>query len=326
MTGTIGGDCSALLAVRAHVDDLVSRTDEIDEFCSSPDWIVPLHHTLGSGGLLVETTDDAAVVLAVQPGPQGRTVLWGVDVAWGYARPVVGSDLDAGIDLLDRVLRDHRRDVVAVALTGVDPAGAFAARLVERLGHRLIGTGEPVGRRVADLADGVDAYLERRSRAFRRNARQAQRRAAEAGVVFEWVAGGGADVVERAVRAESHSWKGREGSGLADPTFARFYGELAAGLAPTGRLRAGFARLDGHDIGFILGARRGSTYRGLQLAYAESARALSIGNLLQLGQMYRLAGEGVTRYDLGQDMAYKHAWSDELFVTDTLVLRGRVRP
>jgi len=322
MTGTYDGDCSALLAVHPHVDDLVSRTDGIDEFCSGPDWIVPLHRTLGSGGLLVETTAGAAVVLAVQPGPQGRNVLWGVDVVWGYARPVVGPDLDAGIDLLDRVLRDHRQDVAAVVLTGVDPTGAFASRLVERLGHRLIATGEPVGRRVADLGGGVDAYLERRSRAFRRNARQAQRRAALAGVTFEWIVGGGSEVVERAIRAEARSWKGREGSGLADPTFARFYRELADGLAPTARLRAGFARLDGHDAGFILGARRGDGYRGLQLAYAESVRTLSIGNLLQLGQMHRLAAEGVTRYDLGQDMAYKHAWSDELFVTDTLVLRS----
>ncbi len=322
MTSTIDGDCSALLAVREHFDDLVSRTDGIDKFCSGPDWIVPLHRTFGSGGLLVQATTGAAVALAVQPGPQGRTLLWGVDIAWGYARPVVGPDLDAGIDLLDRLLHDHRRDMLAVVLTGVDPTGAFAGRLVERLGHRLVATGEPVGRRVAELGDGVHAYLARRSRAFRRNARQAQRRAAEAGVVFEWIVGGGAEVVDRAVRAESHSWKGREGSGLADPTFAGFYRELAAGLAPTQRLRAGFARLDGHDIGFILGARRGNAYRGLQLAYAESARALSIGNLLQLGQMHRLADEGVTRYDLGQDMAYKLAWSDELFVTDTLVLRS----
>ena len=65
---------------------------------------------------------------------------------------------------------------------------------------------------------------------------------------------------------------------------------------------------------------RGDSYRGLQLAYAATHPELSLGNLLQLGQMDRLSAEGIVRYDLGQDMPYKVAWSDELFVTETVVL------
>ncbi len=321
MTESNEGLCSALLAVRPHFDDLVSDTDGIDEFCSSPDWIIPLHRTFGSGELVVACTADAAVALALRPGPQGHNLLCGIDTVWGYARPVVGPGIDSGIDLLDQVLQDHRHHVLAVVLTGVDGTGRFAARLVERFGHRLVATSEPVGRRIADLSEGPDAYMARRARSFRRNARQAQRRAEDSGVSFEWISGGGAEVVERAMRTEALSWKGQQGSGLADVEFARFYREIATGLAPTARLRAGFARRDGRDIGYILGARRRVSYRGLQLAYAEEARSLSIGNLLQLGQIRRLAHEGVTRYDLGQDIAYKAAWSDYLSVTDTMVLR-----
>jgi len=186
-----------------------------------------------------------------------------------------------------------------------------------------------VGRRVARLDDGLDAYLARRSRSFRRNARNAARRAETVGLRIEWHDGAGADpvgLVERAVEAERTSWKGRQDSGLGDPVFARFYRELAAGLAASGdghRLRAGFAVLDGRDVGYILGAVRGGRYRGLQLAYAEEVARLSLGNLLQLGQMERLVADGVSRYDLGQDMAYKEAWSDELVVTDTVLLAAR---
>jgi len=311
-----------LAGVAAHFDALVSITDDIDRFCSSTDWIAPLHRRLGAGELVVGTTADAAVALTQLPGPAGRTVLCGVDAQWGYARPVVGADVEAGIGLLTALL-DARRDRVAgLALTGVARRGPFLSALRARLGHRLVGTGEPTGRRVARLDDGVEAFLARRSRSFRRNARQAARRAEGDGVVFEWVDGGGAEVVQRAVQAEAHTWKGHQGTGLAEPTFARFYLELAAGLADEGRLRAGFARHRGQDVGYILGAVRDDTYRGLQLAYAESARPWSVGNLLQLGQMERLVAEGVTRYDLGQDIAYKVAWSDELFVTDTLLIRA----
>ena len=130
-----------------------------------------------------------------------------------------------------------------------------------------------------------------------------------------------AELVQRAVAVERSSWKGREGSGLAEPSFAAFYLDMAERLAPSGRLRAGFARLDGRDVGFILGAVRSADYRGLQLAYAAAAAPLSLGNLLQLGQLERLAAEGIERYDLGQDMPYKAAWSDEVFVTETVVLK-----
>ena len=82
-----------------------------------------------------------------------------------------------------------------------------------------------------------------------------------------------------------------QGSGLTEPGFARFYRDLAAGLGP-GRLRAGLAVLDGDDVGYILGAVRDGRYRGLQLAYAVEVAPLSVGNLLQLGQMERLVAEG----------------------------------
>lgn len=320
MTSATDRGCSTLLGQRTVFDALVDATDRIDAFCSSTDWILPLHRRFGSGEVIVEVSDGAALAVSRLPGRDRRSLLCGLDIMWGYARPVVGPDVGEGVALVERVLAEHRRDAAGLLLTGVDPRGAFAARLTERLRHRMVASAEPVGRRIAWLDDGVEGFLARRSPSFRRNARQATRRAEEAGVRFEWMAGGGAALVQRAIGAERRSWKGRQGSGLSDPGFAAFYLDLAEQLGPSGRLRAGFASLDGEDIGYILGAVRGGSYRGLQLAYATEAHRLSVGNLLQLGQMRLLAEEGVTRYDLGQDMAYKVVWSDELFVTETVLL------
>lgn len=332
MTSGASGAAADLEAARARFDALVDATasvDRLDTFCSSTDWILPLHRRLGSGEVIVRFSGgdggadgDGGAALAVTrvPTMQRRSLLCGLDVAWGYARPVVGPDVAAGVRLVEELLVEQRSSCYGLLLTGVVGRGPFRARLTERLGSRIMALAEPVGRRVAWLDCGFDTYLARRSRSFRRNARQAHRRAEAAGVVLEWHDEGGAELVRRAMAVERHSWKGREGSGLADPSFAAFYLDMAELLAPSGRLRAGFARLGGEDVGFILGAVRGDSYRGLQLAYAATHAELSLGNLLQLGQMDRLSAEGIVRYDLGQDMPYKVAWSDELFVTETVVL------
>ncbi len=321
-SGTLGAGWEALVAQRAGYDALVDATEEIDRFCSSTDWILPLHRQLGTGSLIVQVNEGAALAVTRLPGRDRRCLLCGVDVMWGYARPVVGPDLDAGVELVERLLVDQRHDSYGLLLAGVVAHTAFAVRITDRLRMRLVSVAEPVGRRVAWLDGGMEAYLARRSPVFRRNARQAAGRAERAGVHFQWIRGGGPEVVERAIRVERASWKGRQGSGLSDPAFGRFYLDLAAGLEDTHRLRAGFAVLGRQDVGYILGAVRGDSYRGLQISYSSHFPALSLGNLLQLGQIAELVSEGIGRYDLGMDMPYKASWSDELFVTETLVLRA----
>jgi hypothetical protein len=320
MTARTTEGAADLHGLRDRFDALVDRTELVDQFCSSTDWVLPLHRQLGSGELIVRCEEDAALAVTRLPGRDRRSLLCGLDVMWGYARPVVGPGVGTAVGLVEQLLDQQRRASYGLLLTGSVLHSPFGARLTERLGHRIVAVTEPVGRRVAWLDGGEEAFLARRSPTFRRNARRAVRRVADAGIVVEWCDGGGPELVQRAVAVEHRSWKGRQASGLADPSFARFYVDLAAQLAPSGRMRAGFARRDGLDVGFILGAVRGRTYRGLQLAYDREVAELSLGNVLQLGQIARLAREGVTRYDLGQDMPYKASWSDELFVTKTIVV------
>jgi CelD/BcsL family acetyltransferase involved in cellulose biosynthesis len=206
-------------------------------------------------------------------------------------------------------------------ISGVRPGSAFASALVARLGPRRRLVREPgLVCQVLHLDDGFEGFLARRSARFRKNVRQASRRAAAAGVTVELVVGGGPEVVERAVAVEQRSWKGRRGGGLADPAFARFYLEMATRLAAPGRMRAGFARAAGRDVAYILGAVRGTAYRGLQISFDEAWAAWSLGNVLQLAQISALVEEGVSRYDLGMDMAYKRSWADEAVALETLIV------
>jgi CelD/BcsL family acetyltransferase involved in cellulose biosynthesis len=223
-----------------------------------------------------------------------------------------------------RGLAEAGRRWDAALLTGLVPGSARERALAGELGERYrLQVGPSMTRQVADIGGGLESYLARRSPRFRRNLRQAERRRRDRRIDVELVRGGGVEVVERCIAVERRSWKGAEGSGLAEDGFADFYRTIARGLAPAGRLRAGFARSGDRDVAFILGAVRGGVYRGLQLGYDEAFAELSLGNLLQLHQIEALVDEAVESYDLGMDMAYKRQWADRSLTTRTLVVSRR---
>ncbi len=304
-------------------DELVGASPDIDRFCSGADWSLTAHASFGRRGRLhTASGDGAAVALACARTPWRTPVLCSLDPVWGFACPVVGPDAAEAAGLVADLLRRPDGRWAATLLSGVAPGSAREAALADRLGRRhRIEVGPSMTRRLADLEGGAQTWLERRGPHFRRNLRRARRRAADAGLRIEPVVGG-AEVVERAVAVDRRSWKGTQGSGLAEPAMASFYAGLARRLAPAGGLRAAFARQGGTDVGFILGAVRDDTYRGFQLAHDEHVAALSVGNLLQWHQIEAAATEGIVRYDLGMDMEYKRAWADLELTTRTLVVLG----
>lgn len=303
-------------------DALVDASPDLDGFCSSTDWALPAHHTFGGGELYLHLPPgaSAAVALSAMTLADGGRALVGLDRMWGYARPAVGPDDRQTAAVLADALDTWRGQWDVVALTGVRAGSLFS-----RHAHAVLARYRHVERRAAmvcqvvDLEDGSEAFLGRRSARFRKNLRQAARRAAAAGIELSYVTGGGPEVVDRARAVELRSWKGARRSGLTETSFHRFYRSVAARLAPTERLRAGFATFDGTDVAYILGGRRGAWYRGLQLSYDERFAAYSLGNLLQLGQMQALCDEGACHYDLGMDMAYKRSWADRAVANETLV-------
>ena len=173
---------------------------------------------------------------------------------------------------------------------------------------------------MADLSQGGEHWLQRRSSRFRRNLRRAERTAANEGVEYLDISSD-PGVFARLLQIESASWKGIEGSGITAPDMAQMYEHLTNRLAANSRLRATVATRAGEDIGFILGGVRGSTYRGLQLSYTEAAAALSIGHLLQWHQLRTLAvSDTIAWYDLGMSIGYKAQWSDKRVPSPLLIV------
>ncbi len=317
---------ATLEELRDDADDFdraVAVTPGIDRFCSSSAWVLAADAALmGERSPWIWRGEAGWIATAKASRPGGRYVE-PLELAWGLACPIVGADPAA---LVDRLLAIAAADPDwdALLLAGITASGAHAWSLREGLrpGWRL-GRGPSTTRYVASLDGGVDGYLGRRSRNFRKALRADQRAAAARGVTFEDVAvtpATAASCLARILAIEGLSWKGRSGAGIDQGAMRAFYQHMIGPLAARGAARLLIARVDDRDAAFIFGGVFAGEYRGLQFSYDVELRGLGLGNLGQLEQIGRLAAEGVDTYDLGTAMDYKERWAETVVETSLLVV------
>ena len=350
-------DLSRFSAFEKQWDRLVETTRGIDRWCTRLPWQRSVDTAFGhrftdddtafgdtfgdtdlsEPVLETESKDDVvdieegwAYAFRARSMNDGTEVLLPLDSVWAFASPIVldqhGDRPNLSISAAEIAGSIFANRTWRVAfLTGMEAESAmFTALAREFAGVARVVAGESTVRCVASLHDGVEGYLSRRPRTFRRNLRSATRQADCAGVSFD-VADTRlpGETIERLQDVERRSWKGLAGSGIVAPDMARLYALLVDELHAARGLRATFAQRNGKDIGFILGGVLGSTYRGLQLSFVEDERPLSVGNLLQLHEIKRLSDADIETYDLGMDMEYKRLWSDSLMTTTPLIV---IRP
>ena len=317
-------------------ESALDRTPEVDRWCSGLDWVLPVHAGFGPGSgaepLVLGLSDGAGwALLARYRLGDGRRVIAGLEPLWGFASPLVGPDVERVAERVADVLAGERWDQLVLPgmpeLVGDASFPMRVAGALARLGP--VGMGAGIVRQVANLGGGHDPWWARRSPRFRRNLRQAGRRAEALGLEVE-DASGDPDIFERILAVEQRSWKGRDDTGITSPEMLVTYRAMTARLQARGRLRVLVARLDGADVGYIMGGVRAGIYRGLQLSYTSEVAELSVGHLLQHHQLRALCASGeAATYDLGMDLEYKARWADRAVPTFTLVVnrpRSRHRP
>lgn len=304
-------------------DGAVARTPGIDRFCSSAPWVLSAHASLmGAREPWILRNADGWAACAVAERSGGRFVE-PLELSWGLASALAGDPDAVGESFVAAAAA--RADWDGLLLAGMAPGGALERALVRSLpGAWRFGPGAETVRTIARLDAGVDGFLARRSRNFRKALRAAERDCARAGITFEEpvvrdVAAADA-AMARIIDVEQRSWKGRAGVGVDDGPMRGFYAHMVRLLAPAGRMRLILARDGERDIGFILGGVFAGEYRGLQFSHDLAYRHLSLGNVLQRRQIERLCAEGIEVYDLGTVMEYKERWADESFVTRLLVV------
>ncbi len=298
----------------------MDATAGIDPWCSAPDWTFSTH--LGFAPdvepVVLGDLERWAVLFARYHDDSGEPVLGGIEPLWGFSCPLLlphpaeqARELAAELGRLDNWNR--------IVVTGLDAESALYLESIRAFAS--LGTVYRAGgieRCVADLSDGVDSWLARRSPRFRKQWRRRERDAEAAGITVE-ILRQAEGLMDRFLAIESKSWKGAEGDGITSPAMETTYRTMIDRLAERGRLRAAIARRDDTDVGFILGGVRAGIYRGLQLSYSQSVEHLGVGHLLQAHELKRVDPE-VHTYDLGMDMEYKRRWSDEIRSTVVVIV------
>lgn len=298
-------------------DRAVMATPAIDLYCSSSDWILPAHAAFAPHQTsFVWRTDGGYLALALDH--QAQRVLMPLELSWGFPSPLIGESPETLAIELTMVLGSERQHWDVAALGGIVPGSRAFKALLTYLGprYRLL-RGESTRRYRASLEGGVEGFLSRRSREFRRSLRRSRVKAEAMGLTFERVPdrSDAALAYERLLAVDRASWKGKESVGLTSSAMATHYRLMTERLMRRDALRLWFARHEDRDVGYILGGVFAKTYRGLQFAYDDAYSAIGLGNLMQLVTIEAVALEGITLYDLGSDVDYKARWGEECFET-----------
>jgi len=319
----------AELEARAdEFDHAVAATVSIDRFCSSSSWVLPASSTLMPvRRSWIRRGHHGWFAGMMGHHPSGMIYVEPLEMAWGLASPLAGADGEA---LVAEFVQDavRHRDWDVLLIPGLRHDGPMLPALLRELPPRWERRwGQPTVRHVASLDGGLDGFLGRRSRNFRKAVRAALRDTEAAGIHFvserATSEAEATALYHRILDVEARSWKARDGVGITAGGMREFYELMVRRLAPHGRQRTIFARRDDHDVAYVLGAVWGGEYRGLQFSYDDELAHLSLGTLCQYHQIAELCDEGVSRYDLGTDMDYKRRWAETAFETMLLVVIAR---
>jgi hypothetical protein len=309
-------------------DAAVADTPGIDGFCSSTLWTLPAARALMPPRQPWVFRDHSGW-LALMRGQHhdGWHYIEPLEAMWGLACPIAGHDGTHLSAALVDLCRQHDADWDVLILSGLPMGSPLLYHLVAGLlPHYELLQGQVTTRFVAALHGGLDGFLGRRSRNFRRALRRALRTADDAGIRFEPVPQpddrrAALALYRRLQRIEATSWKGRACVGIDTGSMGAFYEHMVPRLAARGALRTLIARHQDRDVAFVLGGVFGTTYRGLQFSFHTEYAHLSLGNLCQYHQIVELCREGLERYDLGTGMDYKQRWAET--TQDSLAIIAR---
>lgn len=312
-----------LQAEKDRYDALVRQTPDVDVFCSSAHWVLPAQRIYAPGAQpFIWKTENAYCVFMMLHVDTDVMCAMPLEIGWGLACPLIGRTPNVTVGALAAALSRASFKPNYVMLTGLVRDTPLWRALDHRFGAQMLdGREQKCVRRVADLTGGFDAYLARRSPKFRAELRRKRRQAQKHGLTVDYVIQ--TDVptfIDRIVAVESRSWKGLSEQGVNEGLPLEFYRNVIQSLSNQRALRAVFIQLDGQDIAFAFGGVEGKTFRGLQLSYVDTYRHFGAGNLAQIELIAQLISAGVTRYDLGMDMAYKAKWAGQVQETQTRLI------
>jgi CelD/BcsL family acetyltransferase involved in cellulose biosynthesis len=300
---------------RAAYDEAVAATGGLCGFCSGSAWQLAAYEHLrdGAGADRREWIYEREGAWLLFAESDRRGLYLPFEAAWMFGAPLAGGVEEARALLVDAAAAEASRvgNPSAFFIGGLVRGGPMHAALRSLASRSRVCRDHPgTDVMMIDLGEGLEAWLGRRSRKFRRTLREATGDL-EGLEIVDLSREDPAVLFERLLAIQRKTYKWREGTDIFQiPGYAAFYRRLLEDLHRSGGLRALVARRDGTDLAHLFGGVKGDVFRGLQMSYVEEARDLALGNRLQFENLRRCAGEGIVTYDLGMHAPYKERWAD----------------
>lgn len=303
------------LLAAAGFDELAAQTPEIDSFCSSSRWILPALDAFHPRNRPYVLTGEGVAALAVGSLESVGTYLVAMESTWGLASPFAFERVEEFSRWFGAALWSARDDFDVALFTGIPVRSRLMRGLVRALQGRFrLQLSSTTTRHRASLDGGMDGFLSRRSRKFRRNLRNAERRTRQAGVTFRRHYVRHAEeldsLYDRIIAVEKKSWKALGGNGVDANPMKGFVRDVLRRSSESEECRVIIAQLGDRDIGYIHGAIAENTFRGLQMSFDHEFAELSLGNVLQARMIEWVCESELSLYDLGSELAYKKRWSE----------------
>lgn len=323
-------------ALARSMDDMATREQSQDPFCSSASWQQVWHETRGPERPLIVRRSRHGLLCFAEDGATTRNhTLVPLENGWHFGSNLLGTD---GVDLLGELVDELAGLPHAfpnIVISAQDPNGPISKRLFSlfRNDFDFYRCSKNI-QCAASLTDGLDGYMGRRSAHHRKKLRQQSRKASKTGICFERHApmteAKAEQVFARMFQVELASWKGINRCGMESEPSRSYYLRMLISMARSARARVIFARHGDEDIGYIFGGLLGTIYRGQQFSFDARWHKHSVGNLLQYEQVKWLCEEGMERYDMGplqgKRMDYKHHWTEAHYPIITWVMVRKRRP
>ena len=126
-------------AEKSVYDGLVQKTPDVDVFCSRAHWILPAQRVYAPGvqPFIWRTESSYSVFMLVNIAP-GVLCAMPLEIGWGLACPLIGSDPDRSVGALAAALSRASLKPNYVMVTGLIEGGGLSDALDARFGSQVL--------------------------------------------------------------------------------------------------------------------------------------------------------------------------------------------
>jgi len=232
----------------------------------------------------------------------------------GFHDILMGPGQDAAV----RAILDHLKTSAPVPFLNFSPLAGSAGRDAWLAAARDFGIWTRLRTEIrasfADLQDGWDAYLARRSARFRKTLRQRIKKIDAANSEFRIAQDGSADsasIMEEALDLSAVSWKSEIGTDIGSKACDRaFMSSLFAELAPQGRMRVHLLMIDGKPAASSICLIETNIVYELVSDFDDQFASLAPGRYTSSQAMKQAASEGRAGFDMLRSTHFTDSFAD----------------